>query len=126
MEDVLLDILELLDLALAFLRQNWTRHGVKHNKEKPVVSLIYSWSSLDMSCNTCFMFFLSTPRRLYRTIAGLILLSLSTSLLTLLTALMSYGLLASRHSLSAKASSNMRVLLAASLGKSTEDNDLAS
>ena len=35
---MLLDILELLDLVLAFLRQNWKRHGVKHNKDKPSVS----------------------------------------------------------------------------------------
>ena len=38
MEDVFLDILELLDLVLALLRQDREGHGVKHHKDKPSVS----------------------------------------------------------------------------------------
>ena len=63
MEDVLLDILKLLDFVLAFLGQNWKGHRVKHNKDKPCVSDVLIELLGDV-CSTCFMFFLSTPRRL--------------------------------------------------------------
>ena len=58
MEDVFLDILELLDLVLALLRQTGKDMEVKHHKDKPSVSDIlmkFPWRcrAAPVSCSPC-------------------------------------------------------------------------